>query len=91
MLEIIRDDDGNIKSVCEWSLVNEKGQIDDNGEYVWIHEAEISVNHRNNGSLAKFIKIITDRVPWAKYGYFSRRKYNDRKKLYTKEQWLRRI
>ena len=92
MLEIIRNEQGDIIGVCEWWIVNEKGKMDDHGIYIWIAEIEISPTYRNNGVIKKFIKEITLKVPQAKYGYFWRqRKYPNRKqKTYRRETWLRR-
>ena len=42
MLEIIRNDLGNILACCEWRRVNAQGKNDKNGKYIWIHELEIS-------------------------------------------------
>jgi len=93
MLEIIYKKNGDIKAVCEWWMVNKWGYKDPTGEFVWIEDLEVTKSERNNGSIRAFIKIISDKVPSAKYGYFFRqRKYPGREqKTYTREQWLRRI
>ncbi len=93
MLEVIKDENGNIQAVCEWWLVNADGSFNPNGDIVWISEVEINQIARNNGILKTFIKKITDMVPQAKAGYFWRlRKYPNRKPhLYTREQWLKLI
>ena len=91
MLEIIKDEQGNIKAVCEWWKVNPDGSFNEQGDIVWVAEVEINPSARNNGILKSFIKIITDKEPNAKAGYFWRqRKYLHRKpKLYTRQQWLK--
>ena len=97
MLEILKNDTGEIKAVLEWFVVNSQGHLDDKGEYVNIFDMEISSQYRNNGLLKEFFKIILPKVPQAKYGYFERRRrqYKDgrdkllRLKLYTRNEWVK--
>ena len=91
MIEILRDDKENIIAVCEWWLVDKYGNFDKTGEYVWIQELEVNPEYRHKGLYKFFIKIITDKVPWSKYGYFSRRKYNSRVRMYSRSKWLKLI
>lgn len=91
MLEIIRDEQNNIKACLEWWLVNSDGSFNDKGEFVWVNELEIAPQYRNNGIVKSFIKTIMNKVPTAKAGYFQRRKYSDRIKLFTRRQWEKRI
>lgn len=88
MLEIIRDDKKNIIACCEWYLVDGKGNLDDKGSHVWVNEIEINPDQRGNGLLKRFVKIITDKAPQSEYGYFQRRKYKDRIRMYSKKKWL---
>ena len=91
MLEILKTDDGTIKAVCEWYLVNEKGGYDTAGDMVWVNEVEISPQYRNNGILKYFAKIIMIKCPQAKFAYFHRRKkYPERGiRVYHKMRWLK--
>lgn len=93
MIEILYKDDGEIKAVCEWWMVDNQGHFDPYGEFVWVEDLEITKSERGNGCIKEFIKRITSIVPQAKYGYFFRqRKYPGRHQhTYTREQWLRRI
>ena len=93
MLEILRDEQKNIKAVCEWSLVDEAGHFSQKGEFVWISEVEIAPQYRNNGILKEFVKIVIQRCPEAKFGYFWRqKKYPGRRpKIYHKARWLKLI
>ena len=91
MLEVSCDNDGNIKGCLEWYLVDREGHLDDKGEYVWIQDVYICKHYRNNGVLKEFIRTVTKRIPWAKYGYFKRGKYNDRVHIYTRSKWLKLI
>ena len=91
MLEVIRNHNGNIKGCCEWYLVNERGEFDNQGEFIWINECEISRKYRNNGLLKEFARIIMRKCPQAKFGYFWRKvKYPDRKpRIYHRARWLK--
>ena len=89
MLELIKDDQGNIHAVCEYYVVDKDGHMKDDGEYIWISEVEVAPQYRNNGCLRKFVKIICEKYPNAKAGYFHRlKKYpNRRPRIYTRKQW----
>jgi hypothetical protein len=93
MLEILHAYDNNIKAVCEWYQVNVNGEFDRNGEFVWVNQVEVSPYFRNENVLKEFIKIIIDKCPKAKFGYFWRKdKYPNRKpRIYHKAQWLKLI
>lgn len=88
MIEILRDEQGNLKAVCEYYVVDKDGHMKDDGEYVWVNEMEVAPQYRNNGCLRKFVSKIVTMYPQAKYGYFSREKYNKRVRMYSKRQWL---
>ena len=91
MLEIIRDNEGNILVACEYRLLNPQGRYDKNGKYIWIHEVEISKSYRNNGLIKKLIKNISDKVPDFEYCYFARYKRNNKIRCYSRNSWLGRI
>ncbi len=93
MIEILRTETGDIKAVCEYYLVDKDGNFDNQGEFVWVNECEISPQYRNNGILKYFTKTIIEKNPTAKFGYFYRlRKYPDRGiRLYHKVRWLKLI
>jgi len=91
MIEVIRDDKGNLKAVVEYYIVNQDGSMNDKGIYCWINECEISPQYRNNGCIGKFVNIITKKYPQLKAGYYHRLgKYPNRlPKMFTRNQWLR--
>ena len=93
MLEVLKDEKGDILAVCEWWLVNADGTFNIDADIVWIAEVEINPAHRSRGVLKYFIKAVTDKCPNAKAGYFWRlNKYPSRKPhLYTRKQWLKLI
>lgn len=90
MLETIRDNQGEIKAVCEWYIVDSQGHFDTQGKYIWIEQLEFSnsVNGDGNGYVKEFVKRITSLAPHCMYGYFRREKYNGRVRLYSRETWL---
>ena len=91
MIELLKTDTGEIKAVCEYYIVDEKGNFDRQGEFAWINECEIAPQYRGNGILKSFAKTIMEKYPQLKFGYFHRRKkYPDRGvRLYHKYMWLK--
>lgn len=91
MLEIIKTNNGEIKACLEWNLVNEKGEFDQKGQFVWVGEVEIAPQYRGNGILKEFARIIMIKCPQAKFGYFWRQgKYPNREiRIYHKMRWLK--
>ena len=94
MLEVIKDEQGNIKACLEFYVVDANGNYDVNGEFVWINEVCISHQYKNNGLLKELTRNVLAKVPpSAKFGYFWRQdKYPNRKmKIWHKKQWERII
>jgi len=91
MLEIIKGDNGELKAVCEYYIVDADGHFDNFGEFVWVNDVYIDPRYRNNGILKSFAKTIMDRVPHATFGYFWRQgKYPGRKfRMYHKARWIK--
>ncbi len=89
MLEVKRDDKGNMTAVCEYLLFNKLGQLTEEGETMFIGELEINPEHRGNGILKGFIKTLLTKYPKAEQCFFYRRKkYPDRDyRVYTREQF----
>lgn len=91
MIEILRDEQENIKAVCEWWIVSKDGIFNPQGKYVWINECAINPEYQNNGIIKTFISKVITKAPQVEYGYFKRRKYGDRIKMFKKSQWLNRL
>ena len=93
MIETKTTDTGLIYSYVVYDLVNQTGIKDPNGEYIFIDDLWVHPNFRNNGTIKYYIQTITDKFPQARYGYFVRRwKYPNRKaKMFTRDQWLKRL
>lgn len=97
MIEILRTEDGTIKAVCEYYIVDEKGNFKVNGEYAWVNECEIAPQFRGNGILKTFAKIIIEKNEQVQFGYFWReKKYSEKEyplrkhiRIYHKSRWLK--
>ncbi len=91
MIESFKDVEGRILAYCDWQLVDDKGTIAKNGEYVFINDIYIAPAYRQNGLIRKIINKIEPLVPNAKYVYWRREKYNDRLKTFRRFNITRRI
>ena len=91
MLETIRDDNGNLQAVIEYYVVDNQGNLCDEGKFIWINQIEISnsVNGHSFGLLKEFAKRIITTYPQAQFAYFKRKKYNGRIRIYSKREWLK--
>ena len=87
MTEYTLDGKGNLTGFVDYRVVNEKGDYDNKGEYVFINNWHINPECRNKHSIATYAKRVMDLVPWAKYGYFLRGKYKDKMIMYSREKW----
>ena len=93
MIEVLKDDKGDIVAVCEWLLFNEDKFLDDKGTLVCISELEINKAYRGNGVIKKFIRNIQAKCPTAQRMFFWREnKYPARPfRVYSRKQILRRM
>ena len=95
MLEILKTEDNQtIKAICEYYIVDENGNFDRNGKFVWINEVEVAPQFRNNGCLKSLVRNIMNKISKeCEFGYFGRyRKYPNRKfRIYHKSRWLKLI
>jgi len=86
MIETVRDSHDRVIAFCEWNLVNEKGQFDNQGSHVWVNDLEIHPHYQRNGILRDIISTIAYKAPSAEFVYWKRRKYNSRLRMYSREQ-----
>jgi hypothetical protein len=89
MIACLRDAEGNITAVIEYLLFNQQGNLDENGDGMFIGECEINPIHRGNGALRELIKMLLAKCPKAKKCVFFRKtKYPEREhRTYTREQF----
>lgn len=91
MLEIKRDDKGNILAVLEWHRVNDNIEITPYGKGIYLKWFEVNPSERNNGVIKYFIKTIIKKNPQAEWCYFKDWKYGKRPRKFHKRVWLNRI
>ena len=74
MLSTRKDEFGNLLGVCEWHLVNQDGQQDIHGTWVWIQQIELSP-HMSMAPFARWlIHDVATRCPTAQVAYWQRRR-----------------
>lgn len=93
MLEVITDEQGNLKACLEFYVVDSEGHMDDKGVYCWINDCYVSKSAERNGCLKSFVKIIIQKYSQLQFGYFWRDKYKDKEgkwrlRVYSKRRWL---
>ena len=87
MVEHVTDPEGRVIAYMEWSLVNDKGVLDDNGTYVFVRELWIWSGVKHGIYIIKsFINKIADEFPKATHGYWKRKKHNNRIKVFTRKE-----
>lgn len=95
MLEVITDEQGNLKACIEWLTYNEQGRLDEMGNAVFIGELYINPKDRSNGILKEFMKIIINKCKNTDLKgcfFFRETKYPGRgPRYYSKKQWLKLI
>jgi hypothetical protein len=87
-IEYITDKNKNLLGFVDFWIVDESGKLNRYGEKVFINEFYLNPSCRNKGMIAKFAWNIMRRVPWAKYGYYKRRKHSNRIKIFDRVRWL---
>ncbi len=90
MITSLKDQDGKIIAYCEWRLVGQSGQEVPSGEYIWINDCWVHEDYRHTHKVGRIIDEVVRIVPNFKYGYFQRKDYNDKLRIFTKNQWERR-
>tara|TARA_Y100000310_G_scaffold258992_1_gene267543 strand:+ start:89 stop:382 length:294 start_codon:yes stop_codon:yes gene_type:complete len=93
MVDTVKDKEGRVIALCEWSLRDEEGNEKKDGEYIFFNYMWVHPDFRHNGMWSKFRKLIEPKVPSARFLYFERKKYNkngkDRLSCYTEKQILK--
>ena len=75
MLWVLRGEGGNIQAVCEWWLVDERGQWTPEGRYVFLHQLEITPGVNLHMVRKSFVEQISLAVPGA-LGVFWHREHD---------------
>ena len=90
MIETIKDSDNKVVAFIEWTLVDKDGKICNDGVYVFVNELWVHESLRNGNVIRNFIQLIASKTPQCEYGYWERRKYNCRLKMFKLEQLLKK-
>ena len=89
MLLVQRDYAGNLLAAIEWQLVNEDGQLDIHGAYVYVVQVEVNPHLDTRNLFRHFIEQSAKLAPTAKWAYWGRRKNPNRMpRCYSREQLL---
>jgi hypothetical protein len=85
MTEQVNDKDGKCVAYIEYSLVNDKGILDDAGTYIFIRRLWIWSGLGSGYKTIKyFIKTICEQFPKASVGYWKNREFNGSVRLYER-------
>jgi len=91
LISISKDNDGRVIGYIEWRQVGQSGFDKVCGEYVWLQNLWIHEQFRGKGILQELISDILMKAPDAKYGYFTREKYNHRMSKSFKRESVERV
>lgn len=85
MLLVHRDTIGNLTAAIDYQVVNDHGQPDPDGRYIWIEQLEINFLADGKEHIHRFIQEIAELQPLALGAYWQRR--DRRSRLY----WFHRM
>ena len=72
MLLVHRDARDYLEAVCEWWLVDSKGQYNVRGAYVFVNQLDCSPGVNGRKHIQQFIQEIALTAPWALGAYWRR-------------------
>ena len=75
MLTVLRDDGGRLQAACEWWLVDAQGAWTPEGQYVFLHQLEISPRVKLHTVRRALVEHIGQQVPAAR-GVFWKREHD---------------
>ena len=85
-IEAIHNKEGFCTAYCVWSPRDKDGVEDYKGDFVCVDEMWIHDSITGMAPIKHFIKEVTRKYPRVKYGYWERRKYGDRIKMFSTGQ-----
>lgn len=89
MLNVLKNDDGYIYAYVDWTRVNEKSDVVNDGDFIYIKHIWVHERFRNNRVLKILINLIDedDYSNGAKFVYWNREKYNKRQsRIYLRKK-----
>jgi hypothetical protein len=60
MVTVLRNQGGYVLAFCEWYVVNDKGQFEENGSHVWINDIWIHPLERRSERFFELINLINE-------------------------------
>ena len=74
MLTVIRNEwSGDLEAACEWTICDTTGQQRIDGQFVWVHQLEVSRHVDGPRAIQAVIREILTLAPHCRYGYWVRR------------------
>lgn len=93
MIAVLKNQDDYVYAYCGWETVNEFGQNEENGKFLFIYDLWIHPHHRGMNIINRFIHTINKdpRTHSAEYVYWEReKKYMKIQRFFNKERVLRK-
>jgi hypothetical protein len=86
VIESVEDSEGRVVAYIEYSLVNDKGILDDNGTYIFARRLWIWKQATSRYRIIRgFIKSICEQFPKVTHGYWKDRDFNGPVKTYNRK------
>jgi len=86
MVTVVKDDDERVIGYIEWNIVGPSGYEVLNGEYIFIKNFWITPDLRGDKTIfRRLVSQILRKGLSAKFGYFTRKKYGGKMKIYPRE------
>ena len=91
MLLVRRDPQDRLEALIDYYVVDENGQLDANGQWVFVNQLELNPGVNGKKIIRQFIQQIQMLCPTANFGYWERRDKPKRNlRTYTRRQLVRR-
>ena len=92
MINVLKNEQGLIYAYIEWSVLDESFHYAEDGRYVYIWDLWIHPDFTRLENFRKLIELIADdRRSWAsEIVYWKRGKYDERRRVYSKNQFIRK-
>lgn len=93
MIETLKNKDGFVYAYSQYYIVNEAGDLDINGDRLFISEVWIHDEYRNTDCLSELCRLMFENNDTQKtlYVYWKRRKYGKMSKLYPISKFFKLI
>src|SRR3990167_3535 len=88
MLLVHRDLHGNLTAAIDYQVVNEHGQPNPHGYYIWVEQLEVNYSENTISHIQHFIEEIASLQPAALGAYWERRDKADRQPLWFSRERL---